>query len=152
MKFDQPFRLGPFIVDRDGGLMPPHDRDARFTLRWRGCLMQAALRPLGDNPAHPDRVELQLQAVLGRVPSSAEATAPQRDAVLAVLRDMAGHEDGALRLGLSADHRLVMHEQRELAVPVTGRALIAEVANFVLEVAPYLDLAAESGATGTAKI
>ena len=71
--------------------------------------------------------------------------------MLAVLRDMAADEDGALHLGLSADHRLVRHEQRELAVPVTGWALIAEVASCVLGVAPYLDLAAESGATGTAK-
>ena len=83
--------------------------------------------------------------------------ATRRDGVLAVLRDMAvdedgaADEDGAPHLGLSADHRLVRHEQRELAVPVTGWALIAEVASCVLGVAPYLDLAAESGATGTAK-
>ena len=146
MPLDMPCRLGPFMVDDQGGLLPPADRDARFTLRWRGCAVRAAMRPLGGG-AGPGRVELTLQATLGRVPSSAEASAGRREEVLAALR---GGGEGAplsLRCGLSADHRAVLHGREELALPVTSRALVARVACFLLEAAPYLDLVAEAGAT-----
>ena len=78
MPLDARFRLGPFMVDEAGGLLPPSDRPACFSLRWRGCRVRAELRPVGDGPAHPVAVAMALEAVLGRVPSSAAASAAQR--------------------------------------------------------------------------
>jgi hypothetical protein len=145
MPLAAPFKLGPFLVDAAGGLIPPADREARFSVRWRGCLVQAGLRPAEDGAA------LQLQAVLGRVPSSAQASPDRRDALLAVLRELV-HHPAPLRLGLSADHRVVMRGDSALAAPVTSRGLVAAVTGFVLAVAPYFDLIAESGAAGAGSV
>ena len=82
MPLDMPFQLGPFMVDEQGGVTPPADRDARFTVRWRGCLVRAAMRPLEAGGG----MALGLQAVLGRVPSSASASESEREVALAALR------------------------------------------------------------------
>ena len=146
MAFDRPVWVGPFLVDENGGITPPRDRDARFTVRWRGCVMHAALRVVdGPSDDTAERIELRMLAVLGRVPSSAEASGEARNQVLTMLRDASREAAGPLRLGLSADHRVLMRECRDLAQPLTSRALMAEVTGFVLGVAPYLDFAAESG-------
>ncbi len=143
MALDRRVRLGPFLVDENGGITPPRDEDARFTLRWRGCVMHAALRALGEDAA--ESIELRMLAVLGRVPSSAEASGEARNQVLTRLREANREASGNLRLGLSADHRVLMRECRAFAAPLTSRALMAEVTGFVLGVAPYLDFAAEAG-------
>ena len=65
--------------------------------------------------------------------------------VLTRLREANREASGNLRLGLSADHRVLMRECRAFAAPLTSRALMAEVTGFVLGVAPYLDFAAEAG-------
>lgn len=146
MALDRPVRVGPFLVDENGGITPPRDHDARFTLRWRGCVMHAALRAVeGTAEEAPERIELRMLAVLGRVPSSAETSGEARNQVLTMLREANREAAGALRLGLSADHRVMMRECRDLAPPLTSRSLMAEVTGFVLGVAPYLDFAAESG-------
>lgn len=146
MAFDRAVRLGPFMVDETGGITPPRGHDARFTVKWRGCVMHAALRAAGGEAA-AERIELRMLAVLGRVPSTAAPDGARRDAVLAMLREANRAADGPLRLGLSADHRVLMRERRDLVPPLTSRSLIAEVTGFVLGVAPYLDFAAESGVT-----
>lgn len=145
MQFDASYRLGPFKVDADGGLMPPVDRLARFRVNWRGCAVSAGMRAERDESAE-EVVNLELSAIIGRVPSSASGGPPQRENALELLRRMAGTARGGLTVGLSADHRLVLQAERRLEVPVTARRLVAEVTDFVLEVAPYLDLAGESGA------
>ena len=152
MPFDKPFRLGPFMVDRNGGLMPPVDRDARFCVRWRGCVVRASMRPVGSNPTQPCGVQLNLQAMLGRVPSSAEASAVERDAVLEALRDVAGQAAVPLHFALSADHRAILHGSEELPLPVTSRALVTQVARFLLGVAPYLDFLGEAGVTPVGRV
>ncbi len=154
MASDQTVRLGPFVVDENGGITPPRDHDARFTLRWRGCVMHAALRAAGSEAVGSERIELRMTAVLGRVPSSAETCGERRDEVLTMLREANREANGPLRLGLSADHRVLMRERRDLVPPLTSRSLVAEVTGFALGVAPYLDFVAESGVTpaGTAKI
>jgi hypothetical protein len=107
--------------------------------------VQAGLHPAEEGAT------LQLQAVLGRVPSSAQASPDRRDALLAVLRQLVDHA-APLRLGLSADHRVVLRGGTELAAPVTSRSLVAAVTGFVLAVAPYFDLIAESGAAGAGSV
>ncbi len=151
MPLDMPFRLGPFLVDEHGGLMPTIGGDANFTMSWRGCLVSASMRPSGA-PEQPDAVELTLQAVLGRVPSSAEASATQREAVLEALREVAAHAVAPLHFALSADHRAILHGSEALPLPVTSRALVTQVARFLLEVAPYLDFVGEAGATSAGRV
>ncbi len=145
MQIAPSYRLGPFKVDVDGGLMPPIDRSAHFRVNWRGCAVSAGIRATRDESAE-EIVSLELSAIIGRVPSSASGGPPQRENALALLRGMAGAVPAGLTVGLSADHRLVLQSARRLEVPVTARRLVAEVTDFVLEVAPYLDLAGESGA------
>lgn len=145
MQIDPSYRLGPFKVDVDGGLMPPIDRSARFRVNWRGCAVSAGMRAALDERTE-EIVSLELSAIIGRVPSSASGGPPQRENALELLRGMAGAVPEGLTVGLSADHRLVLQSERRLEVPVTARRLVAEVTEFVLEVAPYLDLAGESGA------
>jgi hypothetical protein len=146
MPLDTPFHLGPFVVDEHGGLTPPVDRGANFMVHWRGCAVRAALRPIAAAAGQPAGVELNLQAVLGRVPSTAQASAALRDGVLAAMRDVAGQAP-PLRLALSADHRAILHGTEALPLPMTSRNLVTQVARFVLDVAPYLDFVAEAGAT-----
>ena len=148
MPLDMPFQLGPFTVDEQGGVTPPADRDARFSVRWRGCLVRAAMRPLEAGGG----VALGLQAVLGRVPSSASASEAERDAVLAALREVAEHRPAGLRFALSADHQALLNTEAEIALPVTARVLVAQVTRFLLEVAPYLDFAGEAGVTPAGKV
>ena len=138
MPLDSPFRLGPFSVDDQGGLTPQPEGGAGFSVRWRGCVVRAALvRAAGE------AMELRLRAVLGRVPSSADA-AERREEVLAALRALAG---GAAGVGLSADHRVVLEATRRLEGAVTCSMLVGAVAGFMLAAAPYGDFFAESGAT-----
>ena len=145
MQIDSSYRLGPFKVDVDGGLMPPVDRLARFRVNWRGCAVSAGMRAVREDGAE-EGVNLELSAIIGRVPSSASGGPPQRENALELLRGMAGAAPEGLTVGLSADHRLVLLSERRLDLPVTARRLVAVVTDFVLEVAPYLDLAGESGA------
>ncbi len=148
MPLDMPFRLGPFMVDEKGGVMPPADRDTRFTARWRGCVVHAAMRPLAAGGG----VRLGLQAVLGRVPSSASASEAHREAVLAALREVAVHRPAGLRFALSADHQAILQSEAHIALPVTARVLLAHVTQFLLKVAPYLDFAGEAGATPAGRL
>lgn len=148
MPLDMPFQLGPFMVDEQGGVTPPADRDARFTVRWRGCLVRAAMRPLASGGG----VTLGLQAVLGRVPSSASASEAERESVLAALREVADHRPAGLRFALSADHQAILHGEEDIALPVTARVLVAQVSRFLLDVAPYLDFVGEAGATPAGRV
>jgi hypothetical protein len=155
MPFGAPYRLGPFLVGRDGGVMPPADRAANFSVRWHGCTMQAELRAAEvDAVGVGGAVALSMRAEIGRVPSTASAGAGPREAVLEMLRVMDGLAPAGFALGLSADHRLMFMAERRLDLPVTARVLVSELSGFLLQAAPYLDLATESGApvpTGTAK-
>ena len=147
MPFGAPYRLGPFQVDRDGGLMPPADRAANFLVRWQGCTLQAELRAAEvDEVGVGGAVALSMRAAVGRVPSTASAGAAPREAVLELLQAMRGTAPSGFAVGLSADHRLMLMAERRLDLPVTARVLVAEVSGFLLQAAPYLDLAAESGA------
>ena len=146
MLFDTPFRLGPFTVDTAGGMIPPGDRPARFQVNWRGCMVAASLR---CDPA-AEVARLELSAVIGQVPSSASDGGPRREDALALLRGMIAAPAAGISVGLSADHRVMLQAERRIEVPVTASRLIAEVTDFVLAAAPYLDLTGESGAMAPA--
>ncbi len=149
MPFGAPYRLGPFLVDREGGVMPPADRSANFSASWRGCAVRAELRAAEvDEAGTGGAVALTLRAAVGRVPSSASAGTATREAALELLRGMAGTAPPGCAVGLTADHRVILSAERRLDLPVTARVLVAATAGFLLQAAPYRDLAAEAGAAG----
>ena len=144
MPFDAPYRLGPFLVDQAGGVMPPTDRSANFAVRWRGCLVQAELR--GDS----EQVGLTMRAVIGRVPSTAEGGAAPRDAAIALTSLFKDAAPAGVSAGLSPDHRVLLRSEQRIEQPLTARRLVGEVTRFVLQAAPYRELVGASLA-GTVK-
>lgn len=144
MPFDAPFRLGPFRVHEDGRLaLAQPDIRPRFHLCWQGCRVDVSLRAAPGGPAQGDGW-MELEAGLGRVPSTA-GCAPPRDGVFAALRDVGAVLPAGWRLLLLPDHRVALAAGRPMPLPSTVTALVAEVTMFLLELGPYLELLAEVG-------
>ncbi len=142
MPLDAPFRLGPFTVDAAGGLSPgTADRFPSFRLCWRGQTVHARLanRAAGGGA-------LALRAVLGRVRSTGQpgcpATAPRQSA-FAALRALPPLLPGGWSAGLLPDHRIWIETQEHMALPTGVERLVAQLALFLLRLAPYLDWLAE---------
>lgn len=151
------FRLGPFQVAGDGRLaLAEPDCLPRFNLSWRGCRVDASLlpAPTSHQPGEPDsQGRLELEAELGRVPSTA-APNPPRETVFAALQALQPNLPAGWTLHLLADHRVAIAATRHVPLPSTVTVLLAEVTMFLLEVTPYLELLAEVGvepAAGMAK-
>jgi len=141
MPFDAPFMLGPFSVDAAGRLAPsgPTATPA-FLFRWRGGVVRARL----DQP-EPDRGRLTLRCVLGRIPSTADRADGLRPQTFAALHWLPRELPPRWTIGLLPDHRVSLEAQTEIVVPITASGLIAELAGFVLALAPYLELLEELG-------
>jgi hypothetical protein len=134
--------LGPFRVDAAGGLEPiQSDTEPGFTCRWRGRALYARLLP-GDQSDW----RLRLRAPLGRVPSSARALdAALRSPGFTLLRGLPAFLPEGWRIGLAADHRVLLEAERRAPLPITATALIAEITIFLLALSPYLDVLEEAG-------
>jgi hypothetical protein len=144
MPLHTPIPLGPFLIDAEGRLAPRAD-DAfpAFTFRWRGRSVHASL-----SHVDPQDGRLKLQAVLGRVPSTAEnrKTAPRPTSfasLRAVRRDLP--EDWTMRL--LPDHSALLEAEAAIPLPITATGLVTELTRFLLVLAPYLDLLDETGVT-----
>jgi hypothetical protein len=138
MPIDAPLALGPFCIDVMGRLsarLP--DRDARFSFVWRNRLMQARLA---------DTV-LEMQAVVGRVPSTAALpTARQeRMQIFAFLPRLPALLPPEWRAFLAADHRLLMQTSLALATSPVITDLLAAMTMRLISLAPYLDVLEEAG-------
>ncbi|HET8996972.1 MAG TPA: hypothetical protein VFN42_09915 [Acetobacteraceae bacterium] len=157
MPFAAPFMLGPFLVDAQGRLAP---RDAEalpaFLFRWRGCAIRARLRP-----AQADRGRLVLRGVLGRIPSSGDATdLAGRAQCFTILRGLPRLLPQHWQLMLLPDHRVLLESSAEVTLPITASGLLTELTVFLLTLAPYLDALVAlrsatpepSGASGSVKI
>jgi hypothetical protein len=151
MPFDAPFQLGPFHVGPDGRLaLASPERLPRFTIIWRGCRVEARLG-VGDGAGdrgNEDRGELSLQALVGRVPSTARGAGggpTQRDAVFAALRSLPATLPDGWRTDLLADHRVTMLTATKVEMPTTITNLLTDVTQFLLALGPYLDLLEELG-------
>ena len=169
MPLDAPFRLGPFIVDGHGRLQPGEpDLFPSFRFIWRNCPVQARLKADGQTAATV--AHLSLTALLGRVPSSAGAdparNRERRAAALGALQGLGQVAVPGSRMRLLPDHRVTLEAAREVALPASAADLLTQIACFLLDLAPYLDLvaggevpvdavvdasAAASGSAGTAK-
>ncbi len=145
MPFDVPFMLGPFSVDAMGRLAPrAPDAMPGFFFRWRGRLVRAKFEQMD-----PNRGQLVLLATLGRVPS----TAHPRDSALRshsfqLLHLLPRTLPGPWRVSLLPDHRVHLEANSHVTLPVTATALLVELTQFLLELAPYLDLLDEAGIAG----
>ena len=141
MPFDAPFMLGPFSVDATGRLAPggPATMPA-FLFRWGGRVVRARLRH-----AEADHGRLLLRCVLGRVASTAGAAEDVRPRSFAALHWLRGEVPPLWQVSLLPDHRVLLEAEADILVPITAAGLVAELAGFVLALAPYLELLEELG-------
>jgi hypothetical protein len=144
MTFDAPFKLGPFAIDAEGRLTPYEPASApAFLFRWHDRVVRARL-----GRADADTGRLTLQMALARVRSSASATdealRPRSFMLLHWLERSVPH---GWRMALTADHYVWLATDMAVALPITAAALLTEIACFVLDLAPYLDLMDEVGLT-----
>ena len=145
MPLDAPFRLGPFVVDTAGRLGPGEPgRFPSFHLVWRGCPVHARLD--GGDAAGGT---LLLRAIIARVPSTAGGDAARnqerRTEALGALRGLGRAAEPKLPLRLLPDHRVAVEATRPVALPVSAVDLLTQIACFLLDLAPYLDVLAEAG-------
>lgn len=142
MPFDSPLTLGPFKVEPDGRLSPNSDSvSPSFTFQWRARTMRAMLGA--------DRT-MVLRTVLGRVPSTASGRTADRPQSFGLMRALATGVPEGWRVTLLPDHRAVLDATMTLPDPVTAANLLTGITDFLLRLAPYLDLADESGMPGDA--
>ena len=139
MALHLPCVLGPFAVDTGGRLYPSDPgRPAGFGFRWRQRAMRAQLGSAG---------KLAMQATLGRVPSTASPDqAGLRPESFAMIRGLQGGVPRAWRVQLMSDHRVTLHTETSVELPITAEALLVEITRFLLGLSPYLDLLDEFGA------
>jgi hypothetical protein len=144
MKFDVPFKLGPFIVDSSGRLSPlAPDVPPVFLFRWHERLVRARLAQQAD-PS--EGLALVAEVALGRVPSTAatyDETARPRS--FALVRWLSRVVPAGWHLGLTPDHRIWLEVETPIGMPITAAALLTRITCFAMELGPYLDLLDETG-------
>ncbi len=128
------FPLGPFIVEGSGRLtFRSPERGAGFSFIWRGRRFSAALT----------HGTIALTGVLGLVPSSA-AGPGKREAALASLRSLPRLMPSGWALRLTPDHRIQIKATEAMEWPAHATDLLLPLVQFLLRLAPYLDLMDES--------
>ena len=133
------FVLGPFNVAPTGRLsLRDPERQQGFCVHWRGCSVHALILEGG----------VGLRAVPGRVPSTAGAARALREPLFTVLRNLPAQLPRAWKLSLLPDHRIEVAGEEKLDLPASAIDLIAVITQFLLALAPYLDLMEEIGIGG----
>jgi hypothetical protein len=147
MPMHTPFNLGPFTVDSEGRVAP-RDQESfpAFNVLWRGRSVRAQI-----NQEEPTEGRLQLQAVLGRVPSTAGGTRTgSRGLSFASLRAIQRDLPRAWHVRLLPNHSAMLQADAGISLPITAIGLVTEITRFLLTLAPYLDLLDEGGVTSAA--
>ena len=137
MPIDAPMKLGPFMIDGLGHIAPrvPEQR-ARFSFFFRACPLLARLS--GN--------ELELEAAIGRVPSTGQVAARrERSLILAFLPRLPALLPPEWRLILAPDHRVLMLSKMALTEPPVITDLLAKITLRLISLAPYLDVLEEAG-------
>jgi hypothetical protein len=144
MRFDPPFKLGPFWVDSRGRLSPCEPANApAFLYRLHNRVVRARLDQADDATGR-----LGLHVTLARVRSTASAPDDMlRPRSFALVRWLERTMPPSWHVGLTADHRLWMETDTTIGLPITACVLITEITRFALDLAPYLDLMDEIGLT-----
>jgi hypothetical protein len=97
----------------------------------------------------PSDGRLRLQAILGRVPSTASGDRTgARPQSFASLRAVQRGLPRAWSVRLLPDHRALLEVEAGIALPITAIGLVTELTRFLLTLSPYLDLLEEGGVTG----
>lgn len=147
MPLDLPIRLGPFLVDDQGRLLPQTpDVVPALTLEWRNLTVAVRLTASRTDP--PEDGRLAMSAIVGRVPSTAETAedgGARRQHVLATVAALTPLLGPGWQVGLTPDHRIGVAAAQEIALPTTAHALVTELTCLLLALAPYLDALAEPG-------
>ncbi|MBS7812155.1 hypothetical protein [Roseococcus pinisoli] len=126
--------LGPFAVGSDGTLSPRSpgsSPELRFAWRGRDCRALVTERAL------------QLRAMAGRIPSTADRHA-DRAATLRAVAALPLELPAGWRLRLTADHRLAL--EMEAPPGATAVALLGDMVRFAMAMDPYLDRLEAAGA------
>ena len=126
--------LGPFAVAPDGTLSlrtPGLNPVIRFA--WRGRICEALMVEGG----------LQLRAIAGRIPSTAER-GTDRHGTMRAVADLPPDMPEGWRLRLTADHRLALETSSPICA--TAVAMVSEMVRFALTMDPYLSRLEDLGA------
>ncbi len=157
------FRLGPFLVGPDGSLCPSEGASQPgLRVRWRDRTVRACI----DGGAAGGQGALMLEAVIGRVPSTAAAGAAEphgREQAFGLLHALPAHVPESWQVRLLPDHQIGLAAPQALPMPALAADLLAGVTAFLPRLDPYLEVldaadaglsgrAAAFGADGTAKI
>ncbi len=130
------FGIGPFSVAPALGMTPIDPASpVVFDIAWRG-------RPVA---ARLEQGDLHVSAILGRVPSTAAGGAPLHAGVFEFLGQLPAELPPPWTLSLLPDHRVQVAWSQPLPAPMSVAALVCRLTEFLLALAPYLDLMEESG-------
>lgn len=134
-------RLGPFLVQPNGALRPAEEDTAPgFSVRWRGRTVRAWIEAAGG--------ALAIEAMVGRVPSTADAASgpAARAQAFGLVRALPAHLPAAWEVRLLPDHHIGVAARRALPMPALAADLVAGLTEFLLGLGPYLDLLEDAGA------
>jgi hypothetical protein len=139
------FKLGPFLVDPLGRLLPnAPEATPCVHVRWRGLWVSARLE--ADAAAGPAGGRLSMSSVIGRVHSTAGPQRHLRAQALDTLRLLVGAMPSGWRMRMLPDHSARVDAARPVALPATATDLLTAMTCFLLDLTPYRDLLAAPGA------
>ena len=142
MPFKEPFMLGPFSVDAQGKLsLARPDISPGFSIRWRSRVVHARIEQGATRDGH-----LRVQTSLGRVPSTASGPGARAES-FSTLREMLLSLPKAWNVRLLPDHQPRLELDTIVSLPITVTNLVAELAQFLLALTPYLDILDRVGVT-----
>ncbi len=130
-----PLPLGPFLVDETGRLrfrvagMTP-----AFTFAWRGRRFGAVL----------EDGHVTLTSTVAQVPSTSSGTG-QREEAFAAVRALPATLPALWNFRLLPDHRVQIETRQPMEWPASAPGLMQPLVDFLLGLAPYLDLLEEIG-------
>ena len=140
MAFTEPHRLGPFFVDAEGRLSPAEQGTTPgFSVQWHGRVIHARL-VWGDTP----QGSLSIKCDLGRIPSTANDPAARAES-LAFVRGLITRLPDEWQPRLMSDHQLHVALLTQVLLPIMVTELVTELAAFMLDLTPYLDMIDDAG-------
>ena len=143
MPFKEPFVLGPFSVDAAGRLsLARDDVPPRFSIKWRGRVVHVSLANDKSRTGC-----LHLQTGPGSIPSTAVCDPERRLTALAVFRGLPRLVPSTWQFRVLPDHKARLEAVTAIAMPITVSGLATELASFLLDLDPYLDVLDAAGAS-----
>lgn len=145
--------LGPFTIDQNGLLRPNATAGfPAFRVNWRTRTVHTRLVPATDAQ---DCGHLEFSGRMGRVPSTAGEHGPamgqtRRDNALGMMCHLPHLVPNGWVLNLSPDHSVTVATTTPITLPISAVSLISKLTQFLLALAPYLDVLEAEGVTPAA--